>query len=413
MLSKRIISFRQNVLKVYSLPYSKLLQRIADPKRAKDVALIDPTHQLSLTYEDLDHHSTALAQLIESKVSSNTIGSFNKPSISFVVSLLATWKLQKTFVPLCVTHSVGELSYFIEDSNIQMILCGSKSDVDNDTLLSLKPAIFETNPLLKQKNSNPINKSSATKQNESDDALIMYTSGTTGRPKGVVHTHDSLLHMIKGLEEAWQYTAKDKILHFLPLYHLHGMLNKLLCMLWAGGTIEFLPSAHAPVIWDRLIQETAQPQCKPVSLFMAVPTVYAKMLEHVPHISSSQRAQGVAAMKEMRLMVCGSAALPDIIMDQWYELTGQRLLERYGMTELGMALSNPYQGERRKGYVGQPLPYVHVRIVNEEGNEITTPNTPGELLVSVSLLLITITSSYYLMCLVFCWIRVRMYSENI
>lgn len=389
LLSKRIISYRKFAFQSLSQPYSKLLERIADPKRSKDIALIDPSHHLTLTYQDLDHYSTILANSIESKVSSTTIGAFNKPSISFVVSLLATWKLQKTFVPLCVTHSVGELSYFIEDSDIQMILCGSKSDVDKDTLPLLKPAMFETNTLLKQPPQLHDATHSIAKHYDTDDALIMYTSGTTGRPKGVVHTHDSLLHMIRGLVEAWQYTSEDKLLHFLPLYHLHGMLNKLLCMLWVGGTIEFLPSAHAPVIWDRLIHEseTAPPpqaNKKPLSLFMAVPTVYAKMIEHVSQLTTSQRTQGVATMKAMRLMVCGSAALPDIIMDQWYALTGQPLLERYGMTELGMVLSNPYQGERRKGYVGQPLPYVHCRIVNEAGEDITTANTPGELLVSVS-----------------------------
>jgi len=381
-----------------SSQYSQLLEKIADPARANDIALIESSKNVFVTYKELDNYSSLLAKSMKDKAVSPTIGAFNKPSISFVVSLLATWKLKKTFVPLCVTHSVGELNYFIEDSGIQLVACGFKTDIEKDTLSVLKPTIFETHSLLHSP-ALPTSIDTATTP-ENENALIMYTSGTTGRPKGVVHTHDSLLHMVKALQESWQYTAEDKILHFLPLYHLHGMLNKLLCMLYVGGTVEFLPSAQASVIWDRLVTEQTQQQThakqpqqqssnskthKTLSLFMAVPTVYAKLLEHSKTLSEEERKAGVQTMQSMRLMVSGSAALPDVIMDAWYTLTGQRLLERYGMTELGMALSNPYlpATARKKGFVGHPMRYVTVRLVEETtGQVITTPNTPGELQVS-------------------------------
>jgi malonyl-CoA/methylmalonyl-CoA synthetase len=222
-----------------------------------------------------------------------------------------------------------------------------------------------------------------------DGALVLYTSGTTGRPKGVLHTRAGLESAIQALAQSWEYSDKDRILHFLPLHHLHGVLNKLLCIMWAGGTIEFAKSANTIQIWKRLAKDTGNDM---LTVFMAVPTVYARMLEDVRKmktnekmnevtnaLSPSEVERAVVAMKKMRLMACGSAALPDPIMDQWLTLSGHVLLERYGMTEIGMALSNPYKGLRRKGYVGTPLPFVECRIVGDDEKEISTPEQPGEL----------------------------------
>jgi malonyl-CoA/methylmalonyl-CoA synthetase len=129
--------------------------------------------------------------------------------------------------------------------------------------------------------------------------------------------------MIKSLIQSWEYSKDDRILHFLPLYHMHGLMNKALCMLWAGGIIEFLPSAKPEVIWERLMLDSIHAkndfpsQVRPLTLFMAVPTVYAKMLEHAKIMDSSMKQLAIDCMKDMRLMVSGSAALPDIIMDEW------------------------------------------------------------------------------------------------
>ena len=223
-----------------------------------------------------------------------------------------------------------------------------------------------------------------------DGALVLYTSGTTGRPKGVLHTRAGLQSAIQALVQSWEYSDKDRILHFLPLHHLHGVLNKLLCIMWAGGTIEFAKSANTVQIWKRLAKESIGNDL--LTVFMAVPTVYARMLEDVRKMKTSNQIneptsaltpsdieKAVVAMKKMRLMACGSAALPDPIMDQWLALSGHVLLERYGMTEIGMALSNPYKGIRRKGFVGTPLPLVECRIVGDDEKEIISPEQPGEL----------------------------------
>lgn len=125
-----------------------------------------------------------------------------------------------------------------------------------------------------------------TDPNSPDDAaMIIYTSGTTGQPKGVVHTHNSILHMITTLVQCWEIKSTDKILHFLPLHHVHGIVNKLWCLLFTGGQVEFLKSAKAMDIWRRLALDAAGNNSETPSIFMAVPTVYAKMLEVADKLS--------------------------------------------------------------------------------------------------------------------------------
>jgi malonyl-CoA/methylmalonyl-CoA synthetase len=221
--------------------------------------------------------------------------------------------------------------------------------------------------------------------------------------------------MCQSVTTAWDYRVTDRILHFLPLYHVHGLLNKLLCVLRVGGTVEFVPSAQAAALWHRLAQETLNDKgstgsapsegtitkentnikSDKLTMFMAVPTVYAKMLEYANTTGSKEpiKSQVIAPalhclQHQLRLMVSGSAALPDSLMHAWKALTTQTLLERYGMTEIGMALTNPYSpvSERKTGFVGKSFPFVQARLVEEETTThaagqrvITDANIPGEL----------------------------------
>ncbi len=361
------------------------IQKLKEPSRAHHIAISEPSQHLQLTYEKLDVESTKLAHALSGIIgNSETIGVLNKPAIPFVVSLVATWKLGKVFVPMCTTHSANELEHVITDSNIKTVLMSGENDLSPE-IRSKLPTTFVQTPQLLKSFSSTTDILLRDNLNPSDNALIMYTSGTTGRPKGVVHTHSNIHHMMDSLNQAWQYRPSDKILHFLPLYHMHGLLNKLLCVLNVGGSVEFSPSASPNIIWQRLAAD-AENSSDPLTMFMAVPTVYAKMLECASTLDPSTKIKAIQAMKKMRLMACGSAALPDVVMDNWKKLTGQTLLERYGMTEIGMALSNPYTGEKRKGHVGFPLPYVKCRIVDEHENPITQANSPGELYISVSCL---------------------------
>jgi malonyl-CoA/methylmalonyl-CoA synthetase len=203
-------------------------------------------------------------------------------------------------------------------------------------------------------------------------AFMLYTSGTTSKPKGVVHTHATIRAQIESLVDAWRWRANDRIPLFLPLHHVHAAVNIQACGLWSGATIEAFPAFDTDVILDRVAADA-------YTLFMAVPTIYVKLIEVIGTLPEERRRAVVAGFGRMRLMVSGSAGLPASVHATWEALTGQRLLERYGMTEIGMALSNPYDGERRAGFVGVPLPGVEVRLVAEQGGVIAAEGTPGEI----------------------------------
>jgi len=190
--------------------------------------------------------------------------------------------------------------------------------------------------------------------------MILYTSGTTARPKGVVTTHANIGSQIAALVEAWEWSPADRLLLALPLHHVHGIINGLGSALAVSATCEILPAFDATTVWGRLASGE-------VTVFTAVPTMYHRLIaawESAP--ADVQRAWSDGA-RLARLMMSGSAALPVSILARWREITGHTLLERYGMTEIGMALSNPLHGERRPGFVGTPLPGVELRLVDESG----------------------------------------------
>ena len=173
------------------------------------------------------------------------------------------------------------------------------------------------------------------------------------------------------LVEAWGWSQDDRILHVLPLHHIHGIVNVLGCALWSGAVCDMLPAFNADVVWERIERGG-------LTLFMAVPTIYARLVQAWSAAPAERRESMTRACAGLRLMVSGSAALPVQTLEEWEEISGHRLLERYGMTEIGMALSNPLVGERRPGYVGTPLPGVDLRLVDEDGN--TPPEgAPGEI----------------------------------
>jgi malonyl-CoA/methylmalonyl-CoA synthetase len=204
-------------------------------------------------------------------------------------------------------------------------------------------------------------------------AMMLYTSGTTSKPKGVVTTHRNVQAQVRSLIEAWEWSPDDHVLHVLPLHHIHGIIVVLTCALWAGATCEFLPQFDVEKVWTRIVEGG-------LTLFMAVPTIYVKLMA-AWEAASPQRQKAMSdACAKMRLMVSGSAALPVSVLEKWKQISRHVLLERYGMTETGMILSNPLRGRRLPGCVGTPLPAVEVRLVDDEGNEVDA-GTPGEVLV--------------------------------
>ena len=293
-----------------------------------------------------------------------------QPGVDYVSVLLGIWRAGGIAVPLCPEHPAPELEHVIRDSGARTVVfdalfeerVGTAAEATEASLLSTKEA----------KRGGGRGRRRLPDVEPFRRALILYTSGTTGRPKGVVSTHGSLTSQIERLVEAWGWAAEDRILHVLPLHHTHGIVNALLCALWTGATCEMLPRFDSSAVWERLSSGE-------VSLFMAVPTIYVKLIAEWEGAPESEKATLSRGAGGLRLMVSGSAALPTHAFERWLEITGHELLERYGMTEIGMAISNPLDGERRPGYVGVPLPGVNVRLVDEEGEPITEEGEPGRI----------------------------------
>jgi len=200
--------------------------------------------------------------------------------------------------------------------------------------------------------------------------MILYTSGTTNVPKGVVTTHQNINAQVQTLLKAWHWSSTDHVLCVLPLHHVHGIINVVSCALAAGACCQFLPEFDAKRVLGIFLKGE-------VNVFMAVPTIYFKLIAAFDAMPAAEQKQLTNAMSKMRLMVSGSAALPVSVMERWEKISGHRLLERYGMTELGMAISNPYDGERRAGHIGQPLEEVEVRLCDEKDQVVQ--KEPGEI----------------------------------
>jgi malonyl-CoA/methylmalonyl-CoA synthetase len=280
---------------------------------------------------------------------------------AYVAALVGAWRAGGVAVPLCVAHPAPELAYVLDDTGAGAVLAhrdfldvmsGLASARGAD--LGLVPDILKAGPEGAPAGADLPDISSGRR------ALILYTSGTTGRPKGAVSTHGAVAANIESLVEAWGWEADDRILHVLPLHHTHGLVNALLCALWAGATCEMMARFDADAVWERLAAGG-------ITVFMAVPTIYRKLEQAWDAAPEKTRAAWTVGSRGLRLMVSGSAALPVPLFERWKEIGGHTLLERYGMTEIGMALSNPLDGERRAGSVGRPLPGVEIRLVDSAG----------------------------------------------
>ncbi len=288
------------------------------------------------------------------------------PGFPWVAVLWGIWRAGGIAVPLPVGAVSAELEYFIQDTGASALI---SDDADQDSLGRAASAIgIEARLYRELLASHP----SAMPEIASERrALILYTSGTTSRPKGVVTTHANIAAQITSLIDAWEWSADDRIVLCLPLHHVHGIINVVCSALWSGAVCEMLPRFNAEAVWERIASGD-------VTLFMAVPTIYVKLIAAWEACSPERRAKLTEGAAHLRLMVSGSAALPMSTLERWREVTGHTLLERYGMTEIGMALSNPYRGKRIPGSVGCPLPGVEVRLVSESGNNVA-PGMPGEI----------------------------------
>ena len=260
------------------------------------------------------------------------------------------------FLPLNTAYTAAELGYFLRDATPAVVVCdpARKAEIEplagGATVLDLGPdgqgTLTDARPAEAGFQAVP--------RTASDLAAILYTSGTTGRSKGAMLSHDNLASNSEMLVEYWHFTDADILIHALPIFHTHGLFVATNVALFAGASIVFLPRFDPEAILDAMPAATAM---------MGVPTFYTRLLEN-PRLTREVTAN-------MRLFVSGSAPMLVDTHETWEQRTGLRILERYGMTETNMNTSNPYDGERRPGTVGFPLPGVELRIMSD-GQEVPT-----------------------------------------
>ncbi len=324
----------------------------------------------ALTYRELlDRSAAEAAVLLDGRrdLREARVVFLRPPGIDYVAWQWAIWRAGGVAVPLSASQAPAEWEHVVEDTGAAIVV-GDGGDGPLGAIAAAHGARLVGGAAPAGSPGPDIALPEVTADRR---AMILFTSGTTSRPKGVVTTHAQIEAQIATLVGAWGWTAEDHALEVLPLNHVHGIVNVLGCALWSGAVCEFLWPFDAARLWRRLAAGGP-------TLLMAVPTMYAKLLAAWEAAPADDRAAWSSAAGRLRLMVSGSAALPVPLLERWRAATGHVLLERYGMTEIGMALSNPLAGERRPGHVGAPLPGVEVRLVDEAGG-VVPPGTPGEI----------------------------------
>ncbi|KAI9842049.1 MAG: hypothetical protein M1838_003309 [Thelocarpon superellum] len=307
-------------------------------------------------------------------------------SYDYVVTLLSILGADGIAVPLSPTFPAKELRYVLNHSGASMLLSTIRyheqaqmviqEGVKGEVLLKIIDKSTEDD------GPTPV-EMHWEEPTQVDGGLMLYTSGTTSQPKGVLLPLSAVMAQCQSLRDAWQYTPQDRFLHVLPLHHIHGTVNALLAPLLAGASVEFMFPFAADAVWTRFGGPFSTPATEDtkgeekVTVFTAVPTIYNRLLSTHPTLSAEmQRATREAVAPEnLRLNISGSAALLTSTKKAWAELSNANdLLERYGMTETGMILScGLAMQDRVDGSVGWPLPSVEVRLVESDTNEVILP----------------------------------------
>nr|WP_047169545.1 malonyl-CoA synthase [Sphingomonas sp. Y57] len=313
-----------------------------------------------VTYGDLHRRSAAFAHLLRSAGVGigDRVAVQAEKSIDILMLYLGALRAGAVFLPLNTAYTAGELDYFMRDAEPALFVCdpaalpavaplaeaagvprvetlGADGGGSIVALLAGQSESFED-----------------VARDDKDLAAILYTSGTTGRSKGAMLSHDNLGSNAFTLREAWAFTGNDVLLHALPIFHTHGLFVATNTILAAGASMIFLPKFDAAEVLRRLPRAT---------VMMGVPTFYIRLLDE-PGFTRDLVAH-------MRLFVSGSAPLSADIHREFRERSGHAILERYGMTETNMNISNPYDGDRIAGTVGLPLPGVSIRIADPETGE--------------------------------------------
>ena len=274
-------------------------------------------------------------------------------SVICLAIYIATIRAGCIYIPVNTSYTPAEVDYFIENSQPSLFISNYES-IKNISNKNIKTAQLENDlsGIFLEKVESQKNIFEPIKRDKDDIASILYTSGTTGRSKGAMLTHNNLVSNTKSLFKIWKFSDNDILLHALPIYHIHGLFVAFNICLFSGAKINFLEKFELETVIEKLPKST---------VMMGVPTYYTRMLQ-------SQNLNH-SLTKNIRLFISGSAPLLSETHKEFESKTGHKILERYGMTETNMNTSNPYDGERKAGTVGFPLPGVNVRITNPKNGE--------------------------------------------
>ncbi|MBY6539897.1 AMP-binding protein [Rhodococcus sp. BP-349] len=329
--------------------------------RRPDAPLFELPGSATVTYgETSDIVHAIAARLVADGVTPGDRVAAQVPKSPEALALyLATLQIGGVFLPLNTAYTDAEMRYFLGDARPRVLVCspdrleGYSEHLDSLVIETLGANSDGT--LLSGDGRHLDVHDAAT----ADPAAILYTSGTTGRSKGAVLTHGNLVSNCEALIEAWQFTSNDRLIHALPIFHVHGLFVAANMTIAAGASMHFLPTFDAETVVDLLPRAT---------VLMGVPTFYTRL-------AATERLTPEHCAT-MRLFVSGSAPLLAADHEAFAARTGHAILERYGMTETGMNTTNPYEGGPRKpGTVGKPLPGTEIRVVGRESGE---PVADGE-----------------------------------
>lgn len=307
-----------------------------------------------ITYKAFFTNAERMAQvLVASGVEPGDRVAVQAPKTVTMLELyVATVLAGGVFLPLNPAYTAAEISYFLTDAEPRVLVCdptreGELSPVAKQAGVAevLTIGADESGTLVDRRDAVTAG-FTAIARGPNDLAAILYTSGTTGRSKGAMLTHKALASNAQTLKEIWQFSAEDVLIHALPIFHTHGLFVATNVTLMAGSSCIFMSKFDA----DAIVRDMPK-----ATVLMGVPTFYVRLLE----------TKGLTeASAKVRLFVSGSAPLPAETHDRWRDVTGHAILERYGMTETNMNTSNPYEGDRRAGTVGFPLPGVEVLVTD-------------------------------------------------
>jgi len=337
--------------------FSRLFDGLDDPNRLA----IETVDGKPISYGELIARSARIANvLVDHGVKpGDRVAAQTEKSVTGLVLYLATVRAGAVYLPLNTAYTLNELEYFISDAEPSLVVCDPSKAAGIAKIAAKVGAKVETlgadgKGSLTQAADKASFEFITVPRADDDLAAILYTSGTTGRSKGAMLTHDNLASNSLTLVDYWRFTNKDVLIHALPIYHTHGLFVASNVTLFARASMIFLPKFDPDLIIKLMARATA---------LMGVPTFYTRLLQN-PALNKQ-------TTKHMRLFVSGSAPLLAETHREWFARTGHAVLERYGMTETNMNTSNPYDGERVAGAVGHPLPGVSVRVTDPEtGKEL-------------------------------------------